>query len=232
MAIGIAATGSAIGTFVFPLLKRLLLSKFSWDGTLLICAALHLHSIPAALLIPSKAPIDVIDKGSSSSKKGWKQVSLSFLKNKGFILLCFNNFMFCLGLFVVYTHMASYARSLGQTKFFASLLISLTGIASLLGRLGLAGSIQLKILSSPSVYGLSFFISGLGTIISGFWTSKAGVIVTTSLFGFFSSSYGCVSPEVACYIVGVQDLNRAYGLQMLASSVGIILGAPIAGIAC
>ena len=225
IALGIASMGSAIGTFVFPLLIRHWLQNYSWKGTLLLCAAFHLHVIAAALLIPSDPPLPISSrKEEKDNDDNWK-----FVKSTGFALLCANSFMYSLGLFVVYTHLASYARSLGHTKWFASFLISITGVAALLGRIGLSGVLQLRLLKAPALFSLSFLIAGFGTILSGLWTTKVGVIVTTCIFGFFSSVSGPIAPEITCAVVGVKDLNKAFGVILIFGSVGIILGPPIAG---
>ena len=72
-------------------------------------------------------------------------------------------------------------------------------------------------------------ISGLFTIVMGFWTSAVGMIISTCGFGFFHTAFGPIIAECAILVTGPKLFNFAYGYVLVMMGLGWTVGAPAAG---
>ena len=72
-------------------------------------------------------------------------------------------------------------------------------------------------------------IVGLGSILLAVWTSPAGMVISTCLFGFFHTAFGPTVTECIFLVAGPDLFNFAFGYVLIVMGVGWILGAPAAG---
>ena len=72
-------------------------------------------------------------------------------------------------------------------------------------------------------------ISGVFTIVMGFWTSAVGMIICTCGFGFFHIAFDPIIAECAILVTGPKLFNFAYGYVLVMMGVGWTVGAPAAG---
>ncbi len=66
-------------------------------------------------------------------------------------------------------------------------------------------------------------------ILWGFWVTKPGMVICATLFGFFNASIGGIIIEVAYLLSGKELFTVVYGYSVVASALGWMLGAPLAG---
>ena len=71
--------------------------------------------------------------------------------------------------------------------------------------------------------------TGFATIVLAVWTSPVGMMICSSVIGFFLAAFGPTVAECACLLLGPRLFNFGYGYLMVLMGVGWLLGAPAAG---
>ena len=245
--LGLTFSGAGFGTVIYPWICRLCINAFGWRGALMICAGVNLHNVVLAMFIPRYSPLEkrAAMKNSEIKNEGQEKMTetrmiptskikkflqhFDLLNNTNFILLCFNNFFFQFGMYIVYTHIAAYAHSLNFGETVADLLISLVGASNLAGRAGFGIIGHHPRVDVPLLFFASYFASGLSVIGCGFWRSVIGISICSCLFGFLCGSCGPLMCEFTCSVVGAKHFNKAYGFMMIFMAFGNLIGAPVAG---
>ena len=242
LAISLSATGLGAGQIIFPPLVQYLVHEYGWRGGLLMIAALNLHTVLyACLLRPVSAPesasesktVDAEElncKESSLSVKGcniMQTCNLFLMKNFYFDLFLIHNFLFGLALSIAFVHMGAYAIEVGLTHDEATTLFLICGIANTLAR-PLSG-ILTKIFS-PVV--LHVVATGLYSICLFIFPFSRGYVIFAMITTFMGLAFGIIGPsvfQVTLQIMGLWKLASAFGYVCLASAIGLLIGAPLAG---
>ena len=99
------------------------------------------------------------DKVEDENNTFWKQTKETF-KNKFFMLLLLNGAMFLFGSSIVFTHIIAYAESQGISATLAKVMVTLLGVASLLGKIGLGFVSQKDGVNTILLYSATIGISG------------------------------------------------------------------------
>ena len=89
----------------------------------------------------------------------WKQTKETF-KNFYFLLLLLNGALFLFGSSIVFTHIIAYAESQGISATLAKVMVTLLGVASLLGKIGLGFISQKDGVNTILLYIAAVFTSG------------------------------------------------------------------------
>jgi hypothetical protein len=113
----------------------------------------------------------------------------------------------------------------------SAFLLSITGIADIIGRLCFGAVCDIRALQENRkyLYVASIFISGIANITCGF-ASKYWQFATYSvIFGLFAGSYNALTPVILVDLLGVDKLSSSFGLSLLFQGAGFLLGPPIAG---
>ena len=209
------------------------MQEFGWRGSLIIFAALHLHTICVACLVNEKN-----NSSNSTNEKGMvieKEKSATYneiiaglttIKNTLFLISCL---IFCFGLSIVSTHIAAYAQDLGFDRSFGDLLISVLGLCGIFGRIciGLIG--QSGLISVPTVHGIAYMLAGVSISICAIWPTYYVILVAIGSYGFFYSSVGPTLSETAYVLVSPHVFSYAYGFSQFACGIGGVVGGPVAG---
>ena len=69
----------------------------------------------------------------------------------------------------------------------------------------------------------------MATFVLAVWTSPVGMMICSSVIGFFLAAFGPTVAECACLILGPRLFNFGYGYLMVLMGVGWLIGAPAAG---
>ncbi|XP_041358006.1 monocarboxylate transporter 9-like [Gigantopelta aegis] len=224
-ATGLAVSGVGVGTFLFPPLITILSHKYTWRGSMLILGALTLNVCLCGTLVrPLPSPRQDFRREKPAA------FDLTVFKKAGYLLVCLNNILICFGLSIVYLHLTAFAEASGMSDQDGAMLISVIGIANLVGRFVIGALGSHPRLNVFLLYSLSFMISGTAAaFFPVLHMSFPAMIVLSVMFGFFTASFGALLPALLIEILGLDRLASAYGYLLLFMAVGQMLGGPIAG---
>jgi MFS family permease len=218
-ALGVAASGTGCGMLVAPPLVSMLIADFGWrqacvllgwgSGVLLLIAAGMVRSAPLATT-----------RVARSLKAN--------IYSAPFILLYLSWICATTGLFIPFVFLPAFAHQKGASPLAGSILLSLIGITSVIGRLG---------------FGL--LASRIGTV----WLFKAAVLLMAASYILWLSSptYACLvifsillglgygvrialMPEILIVFFGVANLGALLGLFFTSSGVAAVLGPLVAAL--
>ncbi|XP_052811714.1 monocarboxylate transporter 12-like isoform X1 [Mya arenaria] len=113
----------------------------------------------------------------------------------------------------------------------AAFLLSITGIADIVGRLAFGFLCDIDILRNNRkyLYMASIFISGIANITCGFSTQYWQFATYSVIFGLFAGSYNALTPVILVDLLGSGKLASSFGLALLFQGTGFLLGPPMAG---
>ena len=112
-------------------------------------AAKSKHHNPESLARTKKVPTLTVQK----------QITILF-SNVNFILLLFTNAMLYFGMAIAYTYLKAYAEQQGMSSSLGNTMMSVLGLCSLLGRLGLGAASQHPRMNIIVLFIVAILISG------------------------------------------------------------------------
>ncbi len=225
---GIAATGSGLGTLLIVPGNERLVNALNWNGAFLISGitAGVLLVVAALLLLPApqsyndekmKVPLELpVEKGLGAAIKDPRMI---------LILLAFAFFFFSVQ--IIMTHLVNHATDLGIDPLVAATFISIIGAVSIGGRLSSGiGADKIGIHNTLILTSLLLVISFIIVIFSRpLWS----FYLFTVAFGL---PYGGEIPQIPLYIsryFGIRDLATLVGLCVFVTNIGGALGPWMAG---
>ncbi|RYC57244.1 hypothetical protein CHU98_g8958 [Xylaria longipes] len=243
LAIGIAATGSAIGGIIWPIVFRKLLSPigFAWANRVFTLLVLVLAVVSYCTLTSSHRPTlklfshrskDENRCGSDSdtpvhtSKP--RGIFFAPLKGRAYQFLCIGVFFVLLGYWVPLFYLVPYAsRSLGTSPNYASDLLSILNAASLFGRV-------LPAAVGHKVGAANILLAGttvLGVLILAWMSigSIAGITVWSIFLGFTAGSVITIPNAVASRLSQPSNTGLRIGIMWAAGAFAELIGPPVAG---
>ena len=246
MVVGIACSGVGLGTFIFPPIIRHLIDVYGWRGALMLQGGLVLQICvfgalmrPLPMLVPQSNMTSHDDMARGTQSENEKVVTISeteaktvtwnltIFKNNNYLMLLVNNFLFCIGMSIVYVHLGAYANTRGYSDDQAAILFSVVGVSNLVGRIAF-GLFAMRV-SATILYLVGHVAAGLVTLLVPFVTSYGGLVGYAAFFGFFSATIGTMLPHVIIAILNLELLQSAYGYVTVSEAIGMVLGAPLAG---
>lgn len=185
LATGIAVAGSGIGSIVFPFLIDFLMTDYLWRGTVLILAAISLHSVISGFLyrpfpvlnkdgaLQNVPSVETSEMNSESQKLILKPFKVlhnvilgslpdcSLLRNVVFCMYCFANFVLYLWVSIPYLYIYDWAiDEAGLESDKAAWLLSVIGISRTFGQVVIGSICDRKWLSPNLLLGLCISITG------------------------------------------------------------------------
>lgn len=222
LATGFVLTGCGVFSFALTPLLQYLVETYSWRGAMLLLSGVTLHSVPCGLLLRPISEDPPLHR--RSFLWGWELLcDLSFLR------YCLAITLINAAYFVPYIHLVAHMRVRGVGERQAAILMSLVGIADVVGRLfagWLADLTPKRILLHLSFWtGLTALVLGLLPLAR----DQVEIGMAAVAFGF---SAGALTPGVfSClpWVVGTEKVLPAMGLLQMVESVGGLLGPPMSG---
>ncbi|EXJ83247.1 hypothetical protein A1O1_06866 [Capronia coronata CBS 617.96] len=221
MAIGVAASGSALGGVLFPIIVSRMIDETGFPWAMRTCAFLILGLCIFAMLTlrsrlpPNKRPFNI-----------WAFIHP--LKETPMLLTTIAVFIFYWGMFPVFSFLPSIANQRGMSLSLAQYLVSIMNAGSMFGRT-LPGILGDKI----GRFNVMFMFCTLTTIlVLALWipaTSNAGQIVFAPLFGFSSGAAIGLTPALIAEISPLREIGIRTGTVFAAGSIGALTGSPIGG---
>ncbi|KAI0466780.1 major facilitator superfamily domain-containing protein [Xylaria cf. heliscus] len=221
LALGLAATGSAIGGIIWPITFRRLLPLigFAWANRVFTLLVLVLAVLSYCTLTGTYRPTRKLKQCG---------ILLSALSGRPFQFLCLGVFFVLLGYWVPLFYLVPYAsRSLGISSTHASDLLSILNAASLFGRV-------IPAAVGHKVGAANILLSG-ATVLGGLilaWMSiesTAGITVWSIFLGFTAGSVITIPNSVASRLSQPSNMGLRIGIMWAVGAFAELIGPPIAG---
>ncbi|KAJ1524199.1 hypothetical protein ONE63_010720 [Megalurothrips usitatus] len=160
-----------------------------------------------------------------------EMLDMSLFRDIIFMLFTISNFLTSVGFYMPYAYISAYGeKTVGLSKLESSLLVSVIGIANLIGRLVLGYVSDKPWVNRLLVYNLSLTIAGVGTVLvvvcNDFWS----LAIYASVFGFTIGAYVGLTSVILVDLLGLDKLTNAFGLLLLFQGLASFVGPPIGGI--
>ncbi len=218
-ALGVAVAGIGLGHFAGAWAAEWLIELYGWRDTYRVLAVVSTGLLMLAAIAARRPPHVAPPSEMPSLRR--------LMHNRRYTLLYFSMMLLSASLFVPIIYIKDYLDDLGKPG--GQWLISIIGLASLLGRLAL-GALG-TVLPLMRLYQLSFTIMGLSYLIWLFAGDNYTVLVIYTLV--MGCSYGgfiALSPAVAAELFGLAGLGGVLGALYTAAGIGGLVGPPLAGL--
>ena len=218
VALGIAVAGIGVGTVAAAPITSMLNNRYGWRTTYVIYAVASAAML-LACMVAVKAP---------PRRTGTRFRLSESVRTAEFRLIYIAGVIICLPLFQMFTFLVKFATDRGIPKLDASLLLSIVGGASVVGRLGLAALADR--FGAIRMYKASFLIMGLSY---GIWLtlqSYPWLVVFALAFGVGYGGFISLSPAVVAELFGVEALGGTLGAVYTSAAIGGLLGPFIGGL--
>ena len=153
----------------------------------------------------------------------------SLLKKYSFVLYGLSMLFYVAGYPAYFVSIPAYAKQLGYTKVEAAYLVSVLGLAELVGRLCVGFLADFQFLSTPL---LMTVLAVLGTVFA-ILTSFISGLVPLGLISFVSTATAgsmiVLNPVLLAESLGVRKLPSAMGILGIFMGIGSIAGLPLSG---
>lgn len=217
LAIGIAVSGIGVGTLAVPPVAALLVGSIGWRRTYVVLGVAALMMLSACALAAKRPP--------ASPKKSRRLRRV--VRTWEFAELYCSGLLSSFALFLAFVHIVPYAIKLGTAPVAAAGLVSVIGVGSTAGRLGLGGAAER--LGAVRTFQLS-----VGILIASYvlWYLAPGYLALAGFALVLGLGYGgwvALSPSVMADLFGWEGLGGSLGLLYTSAGVGALLGPPFAG---
>jgi len=223
LAVAIVSAGIGLGVLLISPLARALTTAFDWRIAMLVLGDLAwLIVIPAALLIREEpGDLGAVARGGLASRQR-DYTPAEVFRTPQFWVIAITHFACCAAHSGPIFHMVTNALDQGVATMTAATVLSLSGLASVAGRLA-TGMIADRVGAKPTL------VAGLGVqaaivALYLFARDAASFYVLALVFGL---AYGGVMPLYALVTreyFGEKVMGSAYGGVFLVSTLGMGLG--------
>ncbi|KAL4875183.1 major facilitator superfamily domain-containing protein [Aspergillus karnatakaensis] len=209
IAMGIALTGSAIGSIVFPLMLRSTLPDLGWQWSMRLMALIVAAIMIPVLFcfVPYYGFTVVLDR-----QEGWNGFistlpRFSTFQSPAFVVLCVGIFMLEFATFGITSLLPTIATRSGFGPTEGYTLIAVMGACSFMGRV-VPGClfIHFSHISRPILYAFS------------------------AMWGLGSGSFLSIPPVCIGKTCDVEEYGRYYGASTFITSFAVLLSVPLSGI--
>ncbi|KAK4008227.1 hypothetical protein OUZ56_013378 [Daphnia magna] len=159
-----------------------------------------------------------------------KLFKFSLFRSPTFVVVCVSSFFQSIGWFVPSVYLTAHATKMGIPKGEAPFLLSVIGIASMIGRIfngWLADQPCVNLLFLNNV-GLS--VAGVLITLCPFFFSYELLVVFSAIFGLASSCTTVVRPILLGKLLGLENVSNGYSFMLVFYGVATLSGIPIAGL--
>lgn len=235
LALGVANSGTAVGTFMFPLVAYRLNAAFGWRDTYATMGiAVALITIPVVLLglreraaaFPQTAPAAV----SRAELPDTQSLTLSeAVRTARFWIVGIAFFTATTALVGYLIHLVPLLRDRGMAAQTAALAASVFGAAQLVGRL--AAGFLLDRLATAAVAAGLWILAALSFLL--LWAGIAGypLFACTAIAGLAFGGEGDVLAYLVSRLFGSDSFGRIYSVLLMINLLGAVVGPYMYGVA-
>ncbi|KAJ3367640.1 hypothetical protein GGF31_007189 [Allomyces arbusculus] len=219
---GTAVAGAGAGPLVYTLVLSVVLPSLGTKWTLLAMAGITLALLlVATALVRTRIPV---------RRRAVRGSIWNSLRDVKFRYLFLGRLIIPFSYLVPFFYLPSYVTSVTpHPPSFAALLLTLINVMSLVGRI--VGGWLADRLGTVNMYTLSVLFAGLSILV--FWlpagASQPLLILFAITFGFFAGGYLSLMPPMVGQLFGIASIPSMTGMVSLATAVGNLAGAPLAG---
>ncbi|XP_052221324.1 monocarboxylate transporter 12-like isoform X1 [Dreissena polymorpha] len=159
-------------------------------------------------------------------------IDYTLLKNLSFISVGISVLLAPLGQSPAFMMLPSLAAQNNIPAQKSAFLLSITGIADIIGRLTFGAICDITYLRNNRkyVYVASIFISGVASGVCGFAHTYWHFATYAVVFGLFGGSYHALTPVILVDLLGADKLSSSFGIALLFQGIGYLVGPPLAGL--
>ena len=235
LALGIVGSGIGIGQLIFPPVATWLISDQGWRRSYLILGVVCMGSVMLAAQFLRHHPnekggtVHRGERGVKNTKPDGGDFSVRVVvRSRHFWLFCgmFSSWLFCLA--VIQVHIVIHATGAGMSPTSAANIIAIIGIAGIGGRLilgHLADVVGLKPILILCLALSSAAFVWLALLQKGDWT----LYFFAAVFGISYGTFEVLHAPVMARLFGLASFGAIFGIAMMFSSLGSILGPVAAG---
>ena len=236
-----AFPGVGAGMLVFGPVFEGAREMYGNSGFFIALAGLTLHiTVFGAICFPSRLELHTqrerkqeIQRHSLNRRSELRSVFRMYLRvatQKPVMCLCFCLFGYGLAIFIIFLHLPNYAVRKGSTPAQASLLISMSGIMGLVGRILTGIVANHEKVDDIVIYAGSIGVISIATFLFPLFSHVyVGQLFYVAIYGLFFGSNMVVTSNVNIRFVGVQSMAAAIGLEFCFCGLGGIVGPVLAG---
>lgn len=238
LAMGLGFTGIGLASFAFSPLFQYLVEVYAWRGALLILGGLSFNMIACGALIRPIGNPKVVEKAKTSSNHNkcsslcsrfYECFEISLFSHRGFLTYTLAITFFNAGYFIPYVHLVAHSRHIGFTEYQAAFVISVTGVADIVGRVVSGWASDLGKMRMPHMLTVWTGLLGIFLLLIPLGVTYSGLLVVSLAYGFCAGAMTPLAFAVVPEIVGMERMLGALGLVQLLESIGGLLGAPLSG---
>ncbi|KAI8639804.1 major facilitator superfamily domain-containing protein [Parasitella parasitica] len=227
VALGIATSGSCVGSLIMPLIITPINRRFGVSTCFRVLGGITgLFYLISGFLFKDKITNKPRYKEIIASPFGIIQFDV--LKDVNFILWCLADILIELSYYTPFFFLPSYATSLGLKDTKGSSLISITASCNAVGRI-FAGIIADYIGHINTVIITGFLAGCSAFLIWTFAYSFISLVFFASIFGFFGGAFVTLGPSTTAIITGMDKFESGYSMFLLVTVVAMF-GPNLAGV--
>jgi len=242
VALGITTSGSGLGVIVMAPLATYLISHFDWRTAFLVLGVVAWLVIASLSLLMKKEPSDIgllpdgvkseagqariHHRESKTQPTGFSPSQAS--RTRQFWFLGFVWFFMALNLYLVLVHIVPYAVDMGISPIDAAVILSLTGGASILGRLGVGKVSDTIGRKAPAI---ACALLQVGALLWLMCSRDLWMFYTFALvYGFMWGGFSLVTTALIGDIFGMRSIGSIMGLINVGWTLGAASGPAIGGL--
>ncbi|XP_013385937.1 monocarboxylate transporter 12-like, partial [Lingula anatina] len=206
LAVGIVVSGMSSGWLSYPFIMRSLLDNCGWQICLRVLAAMtFVICICGVCMIPAER------KTSNTTKRG---LDIKIIRNPNLLLLCLAMMAYLFGLSVVSVHVPAFGETLGFSVQQGSMLATIMGATSLLGRIFFGAIADVKKCDILVANAIAVTCTGIPVMLYITSNSYAMLASFVGTYGFFSASFPTYVPLLVLEFVGIDKMVSGKGIAM------------------
>ncbi|MGO9520571.1 MAG: MFS transporter [Candidatus Korobacteraceae bacterium] len=217
MALGIAITGTGLGTLIGAPAAARLIDRFGWRETLEVFGWVSLVGLLACAALLLRPPLP-----RKQDSMIWEKV-----RTLSFLLLYLGLGFRGIALYATIVFLPAFAMDLGASHLAAARLIGYIGVASIAGRFGLTALSRRFGLMNTYLFSTAVMLAGCIT-----WVFSHGYIALVVFALAMGVGYGAnaaMTPSVVASKFGIAGLGRLLGWVYTSFGVACMVGPPLAG---
>jgi predicted MFS family arabinose efflux permease len=219
LALGVAVSGIGAGTLVGAPVAAALIAAHGWRTAYQVFGFVGAAVLVACALVTGTPPRPA---GDGRGRPG------RLLRDPRFRAIYTATVCASLALFVPFVFLPSFATAQGTRPVAAAALVSVIGVASVLGRLAI-GLVAERV-GYLRAYRLCFMIAAVSYLVWLLVPGYPALVVFAAVLGVGYGGWIALGPAVLAELFGTAGLGGTLGLNGTGSAIGVLLGPPLAGL--
>jgi len=260
LANGLSVAGSGVGNFAIPPLIRLCVDEFGLAGALLILSAIMLHvCLAGALLRPplierhqpashkdcQKTSVSEPASVESSTVERHQHrrctsvitccnqlLDWPLLTNTVFLVYGFSAMLIFTGYPPLYIMLPDHARLINISKPGAAFLVSILGLADVVGRIGFGFFADFDLVPKRFIFVGCMAAAGSLICLLPRIENYVGLAVMCGITGLFAGAFFTFLMVLLAEKLGVHRLHSTFGLTAMFMGISFSYSAPVTGTNC